>query len=295
MKRWMMRSFGISMLLGVGLAGAASAALTTTYDGSGDITDVANWDSGSPSNANPGLISGGGGWLGSVWTDVAVRQTGGTLIAAGTGDLAMRGGAAASGNTTTLEIEDAANTSLAYKNLDISGTLTMWSQNLGGGGHELSLLSGYATIGALNAINSPTLSTINIGSGKLEIATVTTAKVSVNMLAGGTGELIVDDRNGGVLNNMRLNFETGSEASFTIGSNGGVSSGGYWEFFVGQGWASVDGASTTDLSRFAITNNGTSTTITVIPEPATLGLITAFGAGMIWDLPDVSDLTLRAG
>jgi len=258
----------------------ASAALTTTttYDGIGAVDDATNWDNSLPTNANPGLVSGtdsaDSAWLGPVWTNVAIRQTGGTMYAAGTGNFNMRGGALNSGNTTILEIDDAANTSFASKNLDVSGTFSMWSQNAGGGGQELSVLSGYADVGNLNAVSSATTSIINIGNGKLDIGTLTAARVGVNMLSGGTGEIVLDDRNGSLLNSMRLNFASDSSASFTILQNGGASSSGYWEFYVGAGFASIDGLTVTDLSQFDIQDvGGTGTMISAIPEPSSAALL----------------------
>jgi hypothetical protein len=275
-------------LTAVGLfcASNASADLvtTTTFDGIGALSDAANWDNGLPSNANPGLVSATThAWLGTAWEDVALRQTGGAVFAAGDGNFAMRGGAAASGNTTILEIDDASNTSFATTNLAISGTLTFWSQNSGGGGHELSLLNGYATVSNLNAVSSATLSTINIGNGKLDIATLTEAKVTVNMLSGGTGEMVIGDRNGGVLNSSRLNFETGNAGSITILSNAGASSGGYWEFYVRQGWTSINGVTVTDVSRYKIVSKGFKTTISAlaVPEPPSAALIGIGGVTLI--------------
>lgn len=254
----------------------ASAALTTTttFDGSGALTEVNNWNSGLPTNANPGLVSTGGGWLGTAWADVAVLQTGGEIFAAGGGDFAMRGGAEASGNTTILEIDDASNTSFATTNLAISGELTMWSQFTGGGGHQLSLLNGYADVSSLNASTNASLSTINIGNGKLDIGSLTAAKVTVNMLSSGTGELVLADQGGGLLNSLRLNFASDSSASFTILGNGSGNADGYWGFYVNQGYASIDGDTNADLSQYLIVNDGVSgTTISVIPEPSSAGLL----------------------
>ena len=251
----------------------ASAALTTTtnHDGSGDLTSALNWDNGLPTNANPGLFSTGGGWLGPTWTDVAVRQTGGAIFAAGTGNFAMRGGASA-GINTILEIDDASNTDFSTTNLAVSGTFTMWAQN--GGGHELSLLNGFADVGILSAVNHPTLSTINIGNGKLDIGSLAAANVTVNMLSGGTGELVLADQSGSLLDSLRLDFAADSSASFTILENGGATTVGYWASYVGAGFASIGGITETDLSKFLVeSDGGFGTTLSVIPEPGTYALL----------------------
>lgn len=277
----------------------ASAALptTTTFDGNGSLVDVAEWDNGLPTNANPGLISATtNAWLGTAWTDVAVRQTGGEIVAVANGHFAMRGGALNSGNTTILEIDDASNADFSTTNLTISGTLTFWKQHGGGGGHELSLLNGYATVGSLNAGSGAATSTINILNGKLDIGTLTAAKVQVNMLSGGTGEIVLADQSGSLLNSMRLDFASDSLAGFTIlQKTGGGNAGGYWQFFVGKGWVTIDGVVVTDLSQFDIQRVGeTGTRIqraggtgayVSIPEP--------FSAALLFGMVSFGSLALR--
>ncbi|KRP36912.1 MAG: hypothetical protein ABS34_05240 [Opitutaceae bacterium BACL24 MAG-120322-bin51] len=276
-----MKTLNTVILFSAVAVGSASAALTTTttFDGAGSLVGVANWDNGLPTNANPGLVAvtSGSTWTTNVWTDMAIRQTGGTVGGAGSATMNMRGGAALSGNKTIYEIEDVANSAFGYKNLEVSGQLTMWNQN--GEGQELSLLAGYATVGSLNAISSAATSTINIGDGKLDIGIVTTlgGKFSINMLAGGTGEMVIGDRNEAALNAMRLDFETGNVGSITLSSNLGASADGYWGFFVEQGWASIGGVVVTDLAQFNIVNDGFATTISaipeLIPEPGTYALL----------------------
>lgn len=285
---------GIVLGLACFLSNSLSAQLvtTTTYDGSGSLIDSANWDNGLPTNANPGLVSQTDStvstWAGPSWNDIAIRQTGGTVFAAG--DLAgldMRGGATDSGNKSILEIEDLSNTDFSTTNLNIGGKLVMWAQF--GQGHELSLLSGYVTIGEIFAVSSAALSTINLRDGKMEIATIQQTKMTVNLLSGGTGQIIFGDQAPtGVatagLNDLRLNFETGFEGSLTIVQDTREidnSAGGYWDFFVQSGWASIDGISTTDLSKFSITEEGTSTTISIVPEPSSYALLAGLFA-MTW-------------
>ena len=184
----------------------------------------------------------------------------------------MRGGASA-GINTILEINDATNTSFTTTNLAISGGLTMWSQN--GGGHQLSLLNGFADVGSLGTSGTTTAkSTINIGNGKLDIGALTAATVTVNMLSGGTGELVLADQGGNLLDSLRLNFASDSSASFTILENGGGDAAGYWTSYVNNGYASIDGDTNTDLSNYLIVNDGvTGTTISAIPEPSSAGLL----------------------
>lgn len=274
-----------AFLLSLGSA-SGELATSTTYTGTpsaqqpfiGSLIDPTSWDNGLPTNDNPGLVTQTfNTWSGDVWTDVAIRQTGGTVY----NDqeiFAMRGGAAGSGKKTILEIEDLANTEFAYENLRTAGALTMWSQN--GEGHELSLLSGYVSIGFLNAVTSADVSTINIRDGLMEFGSVTSGKVAFNLLAGGTGAIVVGDQNGGALNTMKVNFETGSQASFTLASNSSKPTGsaqGYWGFVIGRGQVSVDGVPITDKSKFVITDEGDLSTTLRYP---------LFGKWALWPLHD---------
>ncbi len=270
---------------------SAQITTNTTYIGSnfpfvGALTDANAWDNGLPSNANPGLVAQtANSWLDISWEDFVVRQTGGTLFAAGSGDFDMRGGAFASGNKTILEIEDLANTTFSFRNFEVNNRLTMWAQN--GQGHELRLLSGYVQIGELFAISDANLSSIDLRDGLMEISSIRAARVTVNLLAGGTGQLHIQDQaptdldyDTLGLDRMRLDFATGFEGSLTIASNTaneGDSASGYWTSFVQNGWASIDGFQVFDPSLFNISNSGTSTTISMIPEPSATPFILGLG------------------
>ena len=279
------------------VAGSASAAHTnlvptTTYTGTGPLIDVVynntagtkgsidsittnSWDNGLPSASHPGLFSGGTaetatGW--DAWHGVAIRQTGGTL--AGT-NLSMRGGdEVGSSLHSTLEIDDASNMAFAYKNLDISGKLTMWRQFGGDHSNTLSLLNGYAHVDDMFATGT-SVSNVNILNGKLEVGSFSNSKTTVNMLAGGTGQFILADMYGtdpdpnhiSKLKHLRLNFETGSEASFTIRSNGGGSAQGYWESAILAVSVTIDGI-VASAGEFKITNVGALGTTIMLQEPS---------------------------
>ena len=275
---------------------------TTKYTGTGPLIDVNydssnsssrgtygavttnSWSNSLPSYLNPGLFT---GWTASptsdsLWYGVAVRQTGGTLTR---GSFAMRGGVKTGGVSAgfnILEIDDAENwngTSFDYTNLDISGFHTMWNQNPGD--NTLSVLNGWAHVGALNATNSGA-NFVNIGDGKLDVGYFRGAKLTVNMLAGGTGQFNLDDMadvgNWGAnadLGNMILNFETGSLGSMTIGHDGiGGDAGDYWANNFTVGDVQIDGVNVEDLSAFTITDFGefgTTISLPTLPVIALLG------------------------
>ena len=231
---------------------------TSPNSGSIDSIITDSWSNGLPSDSNPGLFDGGTAPTATgfdVWYGVVVRQTGGTLVDTA---LAMRGGAEdGSSFECLLEIDDIANTG-SYKNLDISGQLTLWKQF--GTGNTLSVLNGYADVGTL-ACTSPADITVNILNGRLDVGYFVNARVTVNMLTGGTGEFILDDMYGTAeakskLDQMILNFESGSVASFTIVSNNGVSAVGEWEILIAAGRVEIDGVTETNVGAFTITNTG---------------------------------------
>jgi len=262
---------------------------TTTFTGIGDLLNIVysnttpvmgtvisgntgDWSNGLPSNSNPGLFSGGTRTFTGTQNHmygVSLRQTGGTLSDT---SLVMRGGAEDDSTThCILEIDDASNTGFGYKNLDISGIFTLWPQFGYANFNTLSLLNGWADVGKLNgtAVGN---NIINILNGKLDVGYFHSAKLTVNMLAGGTGQFILADMDDkGVataqLTQMLLKFEPGSAASFTIASSNVTGNAqGAWETFVAAGRAKIDGVVETDLSQFKIEDVGaTGTKISLAP------------------------------
>jgi hypothetical protein len=225
--------------------------------------NTGDWSNGLPTNGNPGLVVGGthdftdpdnGGMYG-----ISIRQTGGQLTDA---NLDMRGGAAGTTNGTIITIDDASNDG-SYTNLAIAGQFVMWNSNSGDGGYgnELSVLNGYATVGILNTTANPAdIAMINILNGRFDVGALVSNKASctVTMLAGGTGEINLADMTStaAAMDKMILNFESGSEASFSILSNGVSSAQGTWETKIAAGTVKIDGVAVTDTNRFEIVDVG---------------------------------------
>ena len=302
-------SIALLTALSCSVASAAYVSMdgqtTTTYTGSGPLIDVdydsTNNDTRGTINAvnsdswgavddviasylNPGLFTGGTAspTSDSVWYGVAVRQTGGALSR---GSFTMRGGVKTGGVSagfSILEIDDASNTAFDTKNLKISGILTLWAQ--AGGDNTLSVLNGWADVGALNG-TSPNNATVNIGDGKLDAGYFHSAKLTVNMLAGGKGQFNLDDMadvgNQGAnadLGNMILNFEVGSLGSMTIAGDGTGSAEGAWATLATAnklklGNVNVTVADLADSSKWKIVNDGFGGTTLSIPEPGTYALL----------------------
>ncbi|MEA2068731.1 MAG: PEP-CTERM sorting domain-containing protein, partial [Verrucomicrobiota bacterium] len=100
---------------------------------------------------------------------------------------------------------------------------------------------------------------------------------TINMLAGGSGEFTVDSLDSNVAQ-FYLNFETGNQGIFTFGSNyGTTSASSAMNWLVSAGHVSIDGVADTDFSSYSIVNDGLSSSIALIPEPASLGLIGLVG------------------
>jgi len=224
----------------------------------GGVDDPASWPGGVfPSGSTTGrVVATSNVWIGGgVLQDIAVRQEAGFVD--GFGEVALRGGSAGSGIATIYEIEDANMDYASYTNLS-TGNLTLWSQY--GEKMELSLLSGHVEAATLNLLSGGK-GTINLRDGILHSGTWASGDAKVNMLAGGTGSIFVDDMDGVGTASLRLNFESGSGGSFTFGENQGTSAAGQWEVAIAFGRVSIDGVATTDASAYHISNSGNSTTI----------------------------------
>ena len=256
------------------LASTASAAMVTatTFNGTGAVDDGANYNNGAPDNANPGQInSTGNSWLPPALTDFAVRQTGGYVYRNTV--VNFRGGAFNSGKKTIWEIEDARTDYGSYTNLYTSD-LVMYHQN--GEGHELNILSGVVDVGTFQANSTYDKSSVSIKNGLFHAdagVAGRTANVTFNFLNGGFGEIVIADAMGMDFGGARLDFETGTEATFTIGAVNGADSSSLINWLVVNDRVLIDGTANTDFSSYSITENGTATTITVIPKPPSLGLI----------------------
>ena len=278
-------SIALLTALSCSVASAAYVPLTpmTFYDGSGSLTTAGNWDTGMAAYDNPGLVSGtdspaslGQGW----WNGISVRQTGGELFY--DGNFSMRGGVdGVAGSHSIIEIDDASNTG-SYTNLAVSGRFTMWNQHGSDGatGSTLSLLNGYATVGEFWA-NSGNLARVFIDHGTLNAGALATnqANALVTMMASGSGAFKVGNIiSTATMGQMTLNFETGSDASFTIDNIAGGSAKTYWADNFSVGDVQIDGTNVASFAAleaaFNITDLGLNgTSLSLIPEPGTYALL----------------------
>lgn len=271
--------------LAAGLAGSASAAYVSpawesTAEPWGGLDDVAQWPGGvMPSGSTTGLVSSttAAAWIGGGFFQNAALRVEAPIDVNGLTEVALRGGTSGSGITTVYEIEDSGNAGAGYANLT-TGTLTMWSQS--GEKMEMSILSGRVEVTANLSLVSDGNGTINMRDGLLHAVSGTTSDAQFNMLAGGTGNVTVDAIADNAYN---VNFETGNLGSFTLGSKNGGSAGGVWEWSIGNGNISIDGVTVTDAAQFSITSTGgNDTTMALIPEPATFGMMAMIGGGILF-------------
>lgn len=242
----------------------ASLQPGTQFIGRGDVRNGGHYSSGKPSSENSGLIAGTdsatSAWFGAFWDAVSIRQTGGTLHAhASHGNNFTMFGGPKLGLDTIYEVEDGASAPDSYANFIVEGELTMWSKD--GGGQQIRMLDGYGQVGELNARSGVDLAQIVIKNGQLVIASVKAAKLKVTMLHSGTGSMVIEDAGGSKLNEMRLNFESGSRAQFSLLRNGDKPTAGYLKFMIKKGWVSIDGQPVTDSDLYHISHDGTASTL----------------------------------
>lgn len=226
----------------------------------GSLVDAASWPGGVlPSGSSTGLVTDTlNVWTGTAWNNLAVRQIGGAVKTAGS--FSLRGGLKGSGIATAYEIDDPRTDYDNYVNLDV-GELVMWSQH--GEPMKLNLFSGHVEtkVLSLNAANA----VINLRNGLLHVEQMKSGKATVNMLSGGSGKIVVDELACSMGNALRLNFESGSNASFSVGAKAdGVSSAGIWEWLIKHGQISIDGVVTTDDVMFLITKSGNASSIELL-------------------------------
>ncbi|QHI68850.1 hypothetical protein [Tichowtungia aerotolerans] len=252
---------------------------------SGGLTVDANWDGGvQPVGSRTGLLyTTANVWFGPIMSDLAVVQVGGTVYAAGEGDFGMRGGSDGTDYTSLYILDDPDTDYASYTNMNVPGTLTLWSQY--DNSIQIDVLSGHAEAGTLKAVSGLTVSnraskaTISMKNGRFYVGTLdggTVAdergwfEVNLDMLADGSGEIVFDTLNcteidGYLTGNFGINFETGNTGSITFGSkltaSGTESAAGIWAAMIANGQLSVDGVVETDSSLFTITQVGKASTI----------------------------------
>jgi len=258
----------------------------------GELGVAANWEGGAvPSGSTTGLVTSA---IIAAWSDflqdIAVRQTGsyiqpmsdaydGNQHDAPVGEFPLRGGSLGSGITTVYEINDPRTDYASYTNLT-AGMLSLWSQF--GEKIELSILSGHVEANVLKLVTWGHEGTINMGNGILHAGSNNFANAKFNMLAGGTGVITIDSVEAD-MGGLRLNFEPGSQGSFTFGDKAGGTAAGFWEELVISAKISIDGVAETDPAKFDITGIGNSATIALpaVPSPAERYEAWAGGQGLV--------------
>jgi hypothetical protein len=264
----------------VAFAGSASAGYVNFIPaGAGSIYSAGNWPGGVfPSGSTTGVVTAANtsSWIGGgVMQDFALRQTGGYVN--GINAVYLRGGSSGSGITTVYEIET---TDYATVNNFSTGTLGMWSQH--GEKMEFSIVAGQVQVGALN-LNSNGKGTINMGEGIIHSLGLVDAKAQINFLAGTSGDIVIDAMDDLDVSALYIDFASDNTGSMTIGSvTNGSSAYSKLSWMIGNGRVSIDKVANTDLASYNLGTAGISTTLSVIPEPATLGLVAAFGGTILF-------------
>lgn len=272
MKKW--------LILLVTASAFVANATYITFNGSnsnpsspdGPITLASSWEGGVlPSGSSTGLVTVTGNvWPGGNWENINIRQTSG-IIANGGNLLRLYTGG-------KYEIDDSRTAYETYTNLSLTGEIDMWASSPGGA--VLSLLSGHIEAGSLNLRAS---NIINMRDGIFHVDSIVNAIGTVNFLAGasGTSEMTIDLFNANLGTTFFIDFETGSEGTITYLDKKDGLPGNIWTWMINSGYVKIDGVATTDASKFSVTDAGaTGSTLSLIPEPATLGLFIVSGVGI---------------
>ena len=281
--------------LAAGIVGGAVASYDVpvweaTASPWGVVDSAANWTLGAvPFGSTTGLLSSVtlSAWGNDFYNDINLRIEGtgifttganagapSTIPVTGGGDFALRGGTAA-GLTTLIEVAGSA----GALNLNIP-QLTMWSQH--GGNMTLSILSGEVKAENLNLVSGGK-GTINMLDGNFYGTSWTGGDVNINMMTGGAGVFTLGDLNGVGVGATYINFESGNLGSITFLENGGASAGGNFEWAVLNNHVMIDGVIDNNLASYSISSTGgNDSTLSVIPEPATLGMVALLGGGILF-------------
>lgn len=111
-------------------------------------------------------------------------------------------------------------------------------------------------------------------NGELNVGALAANMVgNINFTATGSGTVSIGNMAGFTIGSLLVNFETGSLGSLYFGDNNGSNTIGSVNFLVDNGKVSIGGVPVTDPSFYSIIQNGTATTLSLVPEPSTYALL----------------------
>ncbi len=262
------------MMIALAMVAVPMAFADTVWTGpdGGEIRTSGNWDNGLPNGGSIGTVTDGAVEL---LNDNGLGMSGGY-------DVVFAGGSSFTNNS-------ASKSNFILNGAKFTFNDTSSLSTVRAGGHALDLryngtLGGefhWNSTGTFGNLNRILLNGVDAlmtqstglitGSANLEIANASARYV----LSGGA--LVMD----GILDsafNGKIDFlTTGTGGTLSIGT--GQTS--VLEGYITDGRIILDGAQAT-LADFSITDNGTITTLSVIPEPATLGMVVAFGGSLLF-------------
>ncbi len=262
------------MIVALAMVAAPMAFADTTWTGVNgiNIKDAGNWNSGLPTGGSIGTVTD---------ADVELLNDNGLGMSGGY-DVVFAGGSTFTNNS-------AGKSNFILNGAKFTFNDTSSLATVRAGGHALDLRYNGTLGGEFHWNSTGTFDNINrillngtdalmtqstglvIGSANLEIYSATARYV----LSGGA--LVMD----GILDsafNGKIDFlTTGTGGTLSIGT--GQTS--VLEGYITDGRIILDGAQAT-LADFSIMDNGTITTLSVIPEPATLGMVVAFGGSLLF-------------
>ncbi len=273
-----MKKIGLIMASAMIIGSVAhGAAISWTGPAGGNIEDGVNWSSGS--------VPATGTDIGTV-TDTAVQFTAQqptptSIIFAGTSSLKNNQNVAVRISNSVWTFND----SSSFNLLGAAGAIEIMVWGRGVDGNSYMTWNSTGTLSGVNDLRLGNTTAqrgfITQNAGTFTVADSLQMKYgSVFTMAGGTlsaNNLIIDNASGDDI----LDFLTTGSGGAMSFANGGADYTATLEGFITAGDIRIDGAAAT-VSDFNISYSGTETTITVIPEPATIGLVMAFGGGILF-------------
>ena len=239
----------LALLFTLVTIGTASAE--NIYDGTGQLVDAVNWsDATLPTPDAMGTVNkANGSATGYFFKKLGIRQTGGSLVGAKANGLFLANG-------TVYEINDPRTNYNEYTNLDIKGTLRLWSDK-SNPASELRILSGTVKASKL----ALPVGTITIKNGFLHIdKLIKDLSAKITFMNDGAGNITINDKNKMGLMRLSLNFERNSKCSFTIGKKEGSALSNI-QWLITNGNVSIGGEKVKSLESFKITQSGTKATL----------------------------------
>jgi hypothetical protein len=231
-----------------------TASAENTYDGTGPLSDAKNWSEGTlPTPKAMGMVrSTNNGASGDFWNALGVKQMSGLLVDFQDKGLFLQQG-------SVYEIDDSRTNYDEYTNLDISGTLKLWSDKTTPA-PKLRLLSGHVRTTNISLLKG----IVGIKNGILHAdQLIGNVGATINYLNDGSGHMIIEDKGESNLGRLFIDFQKQSRGSFTLGQKQG-SAYSVVVWLIKNGRVSIGGKAVTNIDAFMVEKDDSSVTLSLL-------------------------------